>query len=68
VIENVPTEQRWNVEKLIGFLRSTSWRPDERLGEQFPGFAAELDLGIRAPEPSSEWLLQDEVEVILARR
>jgi hypothetical protein len=53
---------------LIGFLRSTSWRPDQRLGVRFLEFAAELDLGIRAVEPSGEWLLQDEVEVILARR
>ena len=68
VIENLPTEQRWSVEKLIGFLRSTSWRPDERLGDRFADFAEELDLGIRAVEPSGEWLLRDEVEVILARR
>jgi SAM-dependent methyltransferase len=67
-IENVPTEQRWNAERLIGFLRSTSWRPDERLGDRFPEFAAELDMGIRAVEPSGEWILRDEVEVILARR
>jgi SAM-dependent methyltransferase len=68
VIEHVPTEQHWNVEKLVGFLRSTSWRPDERLGERFPEFAEELDAGIRVVEPSGEWLLRDEVEVILASR
>jgi hypothetical protein len=67
-IKNIPTQQHWNVEKLIGFLRSTSWRPDERLGDRFLEFAAELDSGIRAVEPSGEWILRDEVEVILAGR
>jgi SAM-dependent methyltransferase len=67
-VEHVATEQRWNVENLVGFLRSTSWRPDKRLGNKFSVFTAELEDAIRVVEPCGEWLMRDEVEVILAYR
>jgi hypothetical protein len=67
-VAHIPTEQRWNVERLVGFLRSTSWRPDQQLGDRFPEFVAELDSVIRTVEPSGEWPLQAMVEVITARR
>lgn len=67
-VAHVPSEQEWDVERLLGFLRSTSSRPDRRLGSRYPAFAAELEDAVRQVEPSGRWKLKRTVEVILARR
>lgn len=59
--------QEWDVSRFLGFLRSTSSRPDQRLGDQFNRFAADIDSAIRAVEPSGRWTLEIPVEVIVAR-
>jgi trans-aconitate methyltransferase len=59
--------QESNVQRFLGFLRSTSSRPDQRLGDQFKQFATEIDAAIRAAEPSGQWTLTIPVEVILGR-
>lgn len=60
--------QEWDVNRFLGFLRSTSSRPDQRLGDQFTQFAAEIGDAIRAVERSGRWTLEIPVEVIVARR
>lgn len=65
---HVPCEQRWDVARFLGFLCSTSSRPDAHLGPGFARFAVEIDQAIRAVEPSGSWTLQSTVRVILARR
>jgi SAM-dependent methyltransferase len=65
---HVPCEQRWDVARFLGFLCSTSSRPDAHLGPRFERFAAELDQAIRAVEPSGRWALRSTVRVIVARR
>jgi ubiquinone/menaquinone biosynthesis C-methylase UbiE len=67
-LQMVPCAQEWDVERLIGFLRSTSWRPDQQLGERFVDFASEIDEAIRTVEPSGRWSFRSEVRVVLARR
>lgn len=64
----VPCEQQWDVERLLGFLRSTSSRPDQRLGDRYPGFANEIRKAVESVEPSGRWSLQSTVEVVLSRR
>lgn len=59
--------QEWTVERFLGFLRSTSSRPDQRLGAVFHTFAAELEDAIRAVEPSGRWVLDTPIQVITAR-
>jgi len=54
--------------RFLGFLCSTSSRPDAHLGPGFARFAIEIDQAIRAVEPSGCWTLQSTVRVILARR
>ena len=63
-----PSQQRWNVDNLIGFLRSTSWRPDQVLGNRFRVFVEELRSAIRDVEPSGEWIEHHDVQLIVARR
>lgn len=38
-VSYVPHTQHWTVERFLGFLRSTSSRPDQRLGNDFAQFA-----------------------------
>lgn len=64
----VPCEQQWDVERFLGFLRSTSSRPDQRLGDRFPVFADDITTAIESVEPSGRWALQSTVEVVLSRR
>lgn len=66
-VSSVAQVQEWTVERFLGFLRSTSSRPDQRLGSAFPAFAAELEDAIRAVEPSGRWSLDIPVQVITAR-
>jgi SAM-dependent methyltransferase len=63
-----PSRQWWNVDHLIGFLQSTSWRPDQVLGNRFRVFVEELRSAIREVEPSGEWIERHDVELIVARR
>lgn len=63
----IPQVQEWSVERLLGFLRSTSSRPDQRLGDDFPRFAADIETAIRAVEPTGRWTLDNRVEVIVGR-
>lgn len=63
----VPQVQEWTVERLLGFLRSTSSRPDQRLGDKFPKFATDIDTAIRAVEPTGRWTLEVPVEVIIGQ-
>ena len=67
-VSYVPQVQEWNVHRFLGFLRSTSSRPDQRLGEQFTRFAEEIDSAIRAVEPSGRWTLEIPVEMIVGRK
>ncbi len=62
-----PQVQRWDVPRFLGFLRSTSSRPDQRLGDEYDNFAADIDRAIRAVEPSGRWTLDVPVEVIVGR-
>ncbi|MHB8341491.1 MAG: class I SAM-dependent methyltransferase, partial [Mycobacteriales bacterium] len=64
----VRSEQRWDIERLVGFLRSTSWRPDQRLGDRFGHFVDDLATAICRVEPAGKWVQHGEVEIILARR
>lgn len=66
-VSQVAQVQEWTVERFLGFLRSTSSRPDQRLGSAFPAFAAELEDAIRVVEPSGRWSLDVPVHVITAR-
>ncbi len=66
-VSQVPQVQEWNVERFLGFLRSTSSRPDQRLGDRFSRFAADLDRAIRAVVPSGRWTLDTPVQVIVGR-
>lgn len=52
---------------VAGRCRSTSSRPDQRLGAAFPAFAAELEDAVRAVEPSGRWVLDTPVQVITGR-
>ena len=67
-VMHIPTRQEWDVSSLVGFLRSTSWRPDQILGDRFPEFVAELEQAIYEVEPTGQWTFESSVEVILARR
>jgi SAM-dependent methyltransferase len=62
------TRQRWNIDSVIGFLRSTSWRPDQVLGPRFPDFVEDLRTAILEVEPTGEWVESHDVELIAARR
>ena len=66
-VSYVDQVQEWNVQRFLGFLRSTSSRPDQRLGDQFNQFSAEIDSAIRAVEPSGRWTLRIPVEVIIGQ-
>jgi hypothetical protein len=57
----------WTVQRLLGFLRSTSSRPDQRLGSRYPEFAAEVERAILSVEPTGGWTLNGVVSVVLAR-
>lgn len=63
-IIHVSCEQEWDVERLIGFLRSTSSRPDQRLGDRFTAFATDIDHAVRAVEPTGRWSLSSTVEIV----
>jgi hypothetical protein len=65
---SVPTRQEWDVPSLIGFLRSTSLRPDQVLGNRFQEFADEVEQAVLSIEPTGHWVYENSVEVILARR
>lgn len=62
-----PQVQAWDVERFLGFLRSTSSRPDQRLGDRFPQFAADMDRAIRAVVASGQWTLDAPVQLITGR-
>lgn len=62
-----PQCQEWDVERFLGFLRSTSSRPDQRLGDRFPQFAADMDRAIRAVVASGQWTLDAPVQLITGR-
>lgn len=64
----VPCEQEWDVERFIGFLRSTSSRPDQRLGDRFTSFASDIEDAVRAVEPTGRWSFKSTVEIILGRK
>ncbi len=66
-VSYVGQTQAWSVDRFLGFLRSTSSRPDQRLGDEFPRFATEMARAIRAVEPSGQWELDIPVEVIVGR-
>ncbi|MGI9616117.1 MAG: class I SAM-dependent methyltransferase [Acidimicrobiales bacterium] len=66
-VSYVPQVQEWSAERFLGFLRSTSSRPDQRLGDDFGEFAAEINSAIRSIEPSGCWTLEIPVEVIIGR-
>lgn len=59
--------QDWTVDRFLGFLRSTSSRPDQRLGPDFAEFANEIGDAIRSVEPSGVWTLDIPIEVIVGR-
>jgi hypothetical protein len=65
---SVPTRQEWDIPSLIGFLRSTSLRPDQVLGSQFQEFADEVEQAVLSIEPTGHWVYENSVEVIVARR
>jgi 2-polyprenyl-3-methyl-5-hydroxy-6-metoxy-1,4-benzoquinol methylase len=65
---SVPTRQEWDIPSLIGFLRSTSLRPDQVLGHRFQEFADEVEQAVLSIEPTGHWVYENSVEVILARR
>lgn len=65
---SVPTRQEWDIPSLIGFLRSTSLRPDQVLGSRFQEFADEVEQAVLSIEPTGRWVYENAVEVILARR
>jgi SAM-dependent methyltransferase len=65
---SVPTRQDWDVPSLIGFLRSTSLRPDQVLGGRFQEFADEVERVVLSIEPTGHWVYENSVEVIVARR
>ena len=68
VLLSVPTRQEWDIPSLIGFLRSTSLRPDQVLGSRFQEFADEVEQAVLSIEPTGHWVYENSVEVILARR
>lgn len=63
-----PTSEEWDVDNLLGFLRSTSLRPDQVLGEKFEAFADDLRAAILAVQPDGRWSMENRFEVILARK
>jgi SAM-dependent methyltransferase len=65
---SVPTRQEWDIPSLVGFLRSTSLRPDQVLGSRFQEFADEVERAVLSIEPTGHWIYENSVEVILARR
>lgn len=65
---SVPTRQEWDIHSLVGFLRSTSLRPDQVLGSRFQEFADEVGQAVLSIEPTGHWNYKNAVEVILARR
>jgi SAM-dependent methyltransferase len=67
-LESVPTRQEWDIPSLVGFLRSTSLRPDQVLGSRFHEFADEVEQAVLSVEPTGHWVYENSVEVILARR
>ena len=64
----IPTHQEWDIPSLIGFLRSTSLRPDQVLGNRFQEFVDEVEQAVLSIEPTGHWVYENSVEVILARR
>ena len=65
---SVPTRQEWDIPSLVGFLCSTSLRPDQVLGSRFQEFADEVEQTVLSIEPTGQWVYENSVEVILARR
>jgi hypothetical protein len=65
---SVPTRQEWDVPTLVGFLRSTSFRPDQFLGRRFQEFANDVAEAVLSVEPTGQWIYDGSVEVIIARR
>ncbi|MHB1925028.1 MAG: class I SAM-dependent methyltransferase [Acidimicrobiales bacterium] len=63
-----PTSEDWDVDRFIGFLRSTSLRPDQLLGERFDVFADDLRRAILGVLPDGRWTVEANVEIILAVR
>jgi SAM-dependent methyltransferase len=61
-----PTSEDWDVDRFIGFLCSTSLRPDQILGERFEDFAQDLRHAVLAVLPDGRWAVQANVEMILA--
>ena len=68
VVHEVPTRQEWNIERLLDFLRSTSWRSDQALGPRFDEFAGEVEQAVRSVEPSGQWSLEAPARIVMARR
>jgi hypothetical protein len=50
----------------VGFLRSTSLRPDQVLGRRFDEFGNEVAEAVLSVEPTGQWIYDDSVEVITA--
>lgn len=65
---SVPTRQEWDIPSLVGFLRSTSLRPDQVLGSRFQEFVHDVEQAVLSIEPTGHWVYENAVEVILARR
>jgi SAM-dependent methyltransferase len=65
---SVPTRREWDIPSLVGYLRSTSLRPDQVLGSRFQEFADEVGQVVLDIEPTGHWVYENAVEVILARR
>jgi hypothetical protein len=67
-LRHVPTEQHWDIPSLVGFLRSTSFRPDHVLGDQFDDFVTDLTQAVLAVEPTGRWALHASVEMVIAHK
>jgi hypothetical protein len=67
-LRHVPTEQHWDIPSLVGFLRSTSFRPDHILGDQFDDFVTDLTQAVLAVEPTGRWALHASVEMVIAHK
>jgi len=63
-----PTAQEWDVDSFLGFMLSTSLRPDQVLGDRFDAFAEDLRTAILSVQPDGRWIVENRIEVILARK
>lgn len=67
-VSYLPWPQEWDVDRLIGFLYSTSFASRRLLGPNTEAFERDVRQAILSVEPSGRWTSDQTVEVILARR